>query len=211
MTQALWEENESLRSQVAALRMEQQRLTQVVEALRREQQQREQQAALVERQMSHLVRVRVASHRLHETLDAQELLAILQDLVVNLVGSEMLGIFEVDARARTLVLECSLGIDEERWRRLPLERDCPIARTARTGVPFVPGRRREPGAPGGEEPFACMPLRLGSHVLGVLVLFDLLPHKEELEPTDRELLEVLASEAARGLFCARALAGRGLS
>jgi GAF domain-containing protein len=211
MTREVWEENEALRSQVAALRLEQQRLTQALEALRREQQQREQQSALVERQMSHLVRVRVASHRLHETLDGQELLAILQDLVVNLVGSEMLGIYEVDVRARALVLQSSLGIDAERWRRLPLERDCPIARTARTGQPFVPGRRREPGATGSEEPFACMPLRLGSHVLGVLVLFDLLPHKEELESTDRELLDVLASEAARGLFCARALARGGLA
>jgi GAF domain-containing protein len=211
MTRELWEENESLRSQVAALRMEQQRLTQTLEALRREQQQRDQQAALVERQMSHLVRVRVASHRMHETLDGPELLAILQDLVVNLVGSEMLGIYEVEPRAHALVLKSSVGIDVERWRRLPLERDCPIARAARTGVPFVPGRRRAPGEEGGEEPFACLPLRLGTHVLGVLVLFDLLPHKEELESTDRELLEVLASEAARGLFCAHALTGRGLS
>jgi hypothetical protein len=49
---------------------------------------------------------------------------------------------------------------------------------------------------------------LGSRLLGMMVLFELLPHKPRLQPEDRELLELLATEGARALYCARGSATR---
>jgi len=62
--------------------------------------------------------------------------------------------------------------------------------------------------PRAEGPRACVPLRVGEQVLGMMVLFGLLPHKQRLEPQDRELLALLATEGARALYCARGLASR---
>ncbi|KFA87742.1 GAF domain-containing protein [Archangium violaceum] len=198
MREQLHWENEALRAEMAVLRAEN-------EQLRADERWRAQRQGLVEAELGHLVRLRVASQRLHETLHPLELLDILRDLLINLVGSETLGIFEREGTE--LVLRVSLGIDAERFRRLPLEVDGPIGHSARTGASWLEelmeagsAQKRTDG------PRACVPLRLGGHVLGMMVLFGLLPHKPRLAPEDRELLELLATEGGRALFCARGMA-----
>jgi GAF domain-containing protein len=200
--QLLWE-NEVLRAEVASLRAENERLKSSLARRQEDEQWREQRQGLVEAELAHLVRLRVASQRLHESLDPRELVDILQDLLVNLVGSETLGIFELDPVGSELVLRASMGIDAERFHRLPLGED-PIGQAVRTGSSWLADH-------GDEGPRACVPLRLGGHVLGMMVLFGLLPHKPRLQPEDRELLELLATEGARALYCARGIAARTLS
>ncbi|HEX5746509.1 MAG TPA: GAF domain-containing protein [Archangium sp.] len=198
MREQLHWENEALRAEVAVLRAENERL-------REDAQWRVQRQGLVEAELAHLVRLRVATQRLHETLQPLELLDILQDLLINLVGSETLGIFEREGAE--LVLRVSLGIDAERFRRLPLAEDGPIGRSARSGASWLEELMEAGSAHHRTHgPRACVPLRLGGHVLGMMVLFGLLPHKPRLEPEDRELLELLATEGGRALFCARGMA-----
>ncbi|MFY0572061.1 GAF domain-containing protein [Archangium lansingense] len=204
MREELRWENEALRTEVAALRAENGRLRASLARHQEEEQWRAQRQGLVEGELSHLVRLRVATQRLHETLHPPELLSILQDLLVNLVGSETLGIFEREGAE--LVLRVSLGIDAERFRRLSLE-DGPIGRSASTGTSWLEELMETGSAQNQtERPRACVPLRLGGHVLGMMVLFGLLPHKPRLEPEDRELLELLATEGGRALYCARGMA-----
>jgi len=199
--QLRWEnENEALRAEVAALRAENEQLKASLARRREDESWQAQRQGHVEAELAHLVRLRVASQRLHESLNERELLDILQDLLVNLVGSEMLGIFELDPGRPELVLRVSMGIDAERFRRLPLG-EGPIGQAARTGSSWLAGQAEE-------GPRACVPLRLGSRLLGMMVLFELLPHKPRLQPEDRELLELLATEGARALYCARGIAPR---
>jgi GAF domain-containing protein len=208
MREQLRHDTESLRTEVAALRAENEQLRAALVRSQEEEQWQQQRQGLVETQLAHLVRLRVATQRLHESLNPRELMDILQDLIVNMVGSEMLGIFEMDPRGPALVLQVSLGIDAERFRRLPLGED-PIGRAARTGACWLADLMEDGAAvTRAEWPRACVPLRLGGHVLGMMVLFGLLPHKQRLEPEDRELLELLATEGARALYCARGIASR---
>lgn len=205
MREQLRWENETLRAEVASLRTENGWLRAALARQREDEQWRAQREGLVEAELAHLVRLRVATQRLHETLQPLALLDILQDLLVNLVGSEMLGIFELDGAE--LVLRVSLGIDAERFRRVPLGDEGPMGRAARTGASWLEELMEEGSARSRTEgPRACVPLRLGGHVLGMMVLFGLLPHKPRLEPEDRELLELLSAEGGRALYCARGLA-----
>jgi len=207
MREQLRWENEALRAEVAALRAENEQLKASLARRREDESWQAQRQGLVEAELAHLVRLRVASQRLHESLNPRELLDILQDLLVNLVGSEMLGIFELDSTGSALVLRVSLGIDAERFRRLPLGEEDPIGQAVRTGSPWLSELMEEGSAQKPTEgPRACVPLRLGRHVLGMMVLFGLLPHKRRLEPEDRELLELLATEGGRALYCARGIA-----
>ncbi|HYO66258.1 MAG TPA: GAF domain-containing protein [Archangium sp.] len=205
MREQLHWENEALRAEVAVLRAENGQLRASLARREDDARWRAQRQGLVEAERSHLVRLRVATQRLPETLHPLELLDILQDLLINLVGSEMLGIFEREGAE--LVLRVSLGIDAERFRRLPLEEDGPIGRSAHTGASWLEELMEAGSARNRTEgPRACVPLRMGEHVLGMMVLFGLLPHKPRLEPEDRELLELLATEGGRALFCARGMA-----
>lgn len=205
MREPLRWENEALRAELDSLRAENEQLRATLARHAEDEQWRAQRQGLVEAELAHLVRLRVASQRLHESLEAPELMHILMDLVVNLVGSETLGIFELEGGE--LVLRASLGIDAERFRRLPLGEDA-LGHSARTGSPWLTALMEDGSAQNRTDagPRGWVPLRLGSHVLGMMVLFGLLPHKPRLEPEDRELLELLATQGARALYCARAIA-----
>ncbi|HEX8535889.1 MAG TPA: GAF domain-containing protein, partial [Cystobacter sp.] len=174
-------ENASLRTQLGALRQEHTRLKErLSEADTRE---------------TGLVGLCAASHRLHETFDRRELFDILCDIINNIVGSEELGIFELDARRSALVLVHSMGIDPAGLQSIPLGSGI-IGQTALTGQLFVASGDKGPAAAGNESALtACVPLRFGSRVWGVIAIFGMLPQKPSLGAADLELFALLEKQA----------------
>jgi hypothetical protein len=141
-----------------------------------------------------LAQLYVALERIHGGLTRAETLAALQEIVINVVGSEELAIFE--RRGDRLALVQSFGIDPEPWRELPLDRGA-IGRAAR-GATRVAGHDA-PAAPRDADLTACLPLRVGDRVDGVLAIFRLLGHKPLLGETDRAVFDLLASHAGLAL------------
>jgi len=165
----------------------------------------------VEQQNSNLANLYVASYRLHGTLDRQEVLGIIQEIIINLVGSEEVGIFEVNAKGAGLSLAASVGIDPARYQTVSLGSG-PIGRVALSGEGYIAGHT---DAPGGslEEPnlTACIPMKLNDKITGAIAVFRLLPQKNGLETLDHELFDLLATHAAMALYCTglHATAGNG--
>src|SRR5215470_17053404 len=69
------------------------------------------QYAEVEQENSNLANLYVASYRLHGTLDRRQVLEVIQEIIINLIGSEEIGIFEMDDDGASLHLISSFGID----------------------------------------------------------------------------------------------------
>ena len=183
-------ENASLRTQLDALRQERARLQARLSA--------------ADARETGLVGLCAASHRLHETFDRRALLDILCDIINNIVGSEELGIFELDARRSTLVLVHSMGIEPAGFQSIPLGSGL-IGQTARTGQLFVAGEGKGPAAAGNESTLtACVPLRFGSRVWGVIAIFGMLPQKPTLGDTDLELFALLEKQAGLVLAASEA-------
>ncbi|HEY2748684.1 MAG TPA: GAF domain-containing protein [Polyangia bacterium] len=138
----------------------------------------------------------VASQRLHETLDRGEVLRAIEEILINLVGSEELAIYEVDDGAATLSLLSSFGLPRERFASRRVD-DGPIGRAVRTGKTVVV----DGAAAAGDEPklTACVPLCVRDRVIGVIALFQLLPQKSRLEPVDHDLFDLLTTAAATAL------------
>jgi len=174
-------ENASLRTQLDALRQERARLKErLSEADARE---------------TSLVGLCAASHRLHETFERRTLLDILRDIINNIVGSEELGIFELDAARSMLVLVHSMGIEPAGLQSIPLGHGI-IGQTALTGQLFVASAGKGPPAAENESALtACVPLRVGSRFWGVIAIFGMLPHKPTLGDSDLELFELLEKQA----------------
>lgn len=148
-------------------------------------------------QNMNLVNLYVSSFQLHGTLDRQEILATIVEIIVNLVGSEELAVFGLDKESSSLCLVASMGIDESRYQRIPLDSGL-IARVAQTGELYV----ADQDAPGGEDGImACVPLKVGGEVKWVIGIFSLLPQKPGVETIDRELFELLATQAGMALYC----------
>src|SRR5512133_992026 len=125
------DERERLRTRLAEIEAENQRVCDEYVA--------------IQEKSTDLAQLYVSLERLHAGLSRAETLAGLQEIVINVVGSEELAIFE--RRGDRLALVQSFGIDPEPWREVALGRGA-IGR-AGAGRLYVAGRE---GAPGhGEE------------------------------------------------------------
>jgi GAF domain-containing protein len=187
---ALRAENASLRTQLDAVHQERARL--------------EERLSEADARVTSLVGLYAASHRLHETLERPALLDILRDIINNIVGSEELGIFELDARRSTLVLVHSMGIEPAGFQSIPLGRGI-IGQTALTGQLFIAREGQGPPAAENESALtACVPLRVGSRVWGVIAIFGMLPHKPTLGDSDLEIFALLEKQAGLVLAASEA-------
>lgn len=156
----------------------------------------------VEQQNTNLSNLYVASYQLNGTLDRERVIAAIQEIVINLIGSEELAIWEVDEELDTLSLVSSFGIDESDWTVVPIGKGT-IGSVARTGTLFLTTADAAPQETLERTLTACLPLKLDDKVVGVIAIFSLLQQKTGLEPVDHELLDLLGSHAASALFCTR--------
>lgn len=229
--QALLSENANLRVVLDSLESEKESYKEQVQALREEvERQINQQGYLqrrladveastghlfeqyleVEQQNNNLANLYVSAYRLHATLNRQEVLDIMQEIIINLIGSEELGIFEMDKDGRGLTLLASFGIDSERYRRIPTGLGL-IGRTAVTGETYLRAQADDESEGLEEnELTACVPLKLKGQVTGVIAIFRLLQQKKGYEQIDHELLNLLAEQSAMALYCTELHAEYGI-
>ncbi len=149
----------------------------------------------VQEQTSQLAQLYVALERLHGGLSRPETLAAIQEIVINVVGSEELAVFERRGDAISLVQ--SFGVDPEPLRRLEVGAGA-IGGAIASGELYVAGRKGAP-APGDEDVTAVVPLRAGGEVVGALAVFRLLGHKPGLDDADQAMFDLLAAHAGVAL------------
>ena len=155
----------------------------------------------VEEQNNNLANLYVASHRLHQALSRDEVLSIIHEILINLVGSEEIAVFESNSDDTAMLLVSSLGIDDARYRSVQLG-DGLIGKVAQSGEAYISERPPTDGDGDGGLT-ACIPLKLNGKVTGVIAVFRLLGHKSALKDVDHELLDLLATHAGTALYCSR--------
>jgi hypothetical protein len=151
--------------------------------------------AEVARRNNDLASLYVASFQLHGTLERAEILAVIREIVINLIGSEEFAVLSRLDDSNQLEMITSFGLDE----RSPMPLDPRLEQVLETGetVIFDP-------APDADGLVAAVPLMLGSEVTGLIAIYSLLPQKEgRLGELDRELCSLLSRQAAAALYCTR--------
>jgi hypothetical protein len=158
--------------------------------------------AVVESENNNLASLYTATYSLHGTLDREELLRVIQEIVLNLIGSEEIGILELDQDG-ALRLVASTGLKETSFQKLSLD-DGIIGHTVRSGSLYLRGQD-DAGivpAPYESELTACVPLTVESQTIGAIALFRLLVQKRGFESVDYELFDLLGRQAAIALYAA---------
>jgi GAF domain-containing protein len=157
--------------------------------------------AEVEQENSNLANLYVASYRLHGTVERREVLAVIQEIIANLVGSEEMAVFEMNPEGSALSLVGSFGIEPERHGMVLVGAGL-VGRAVLTGETYIADKDHpEGGLPQEAELTACIPLKLDGRVTGAIALFRLLPQKDGFEAVDTELFDLLATHAATALYC----------
>ncbi len=151
----------------------------------------------VERQYSDLIHLYVASHRLHSTLVYSEVIAIIKEIVSNMIGAEAFGIYLIAEAQGALVL-----VAHEELADVPAS--VPVGEgilgvvAASGGVYVAPADQPPPAG----APLACMPLKVQDRPVGVIAIYRFLCQKDGVEALDLELFELLGSHAATAIYAA---------
>lgn len=156
----------------------------------------------LEQRNNDLANLYVATYRLHSTLDREEVLQAIQEIVINLIGSEEFGIYELAPGATELVRVSSFGLGEDGFETVGLG-DGWIGRSAASGSAYFAGSAPDEERREGEQTLsACVPLRLDGRVAGLIAVWSLLPQKGgRFAPIDTELFDLLAAQAAPAVYC----------
>jgi nitrate/nitrite-specific signal transduction histidine kinase len=155
----------------------------------------------IEEQNNNLANLYVASYQLHSTLDYREVIRIVQEIVINLIGAEAFHIFVVSDKTGQLELETSEGASA------PVTSigigEGPIGLAAKTGENFFAAQVAHKEATPFDQPTAVIPLKIKDSVVGVISINKLLVQKTAFTPTDFELFTLLAGHAATAIFSAK--------
>jgi vacuolar-type H+-ATPase subunit I/STV1 len=156
----------------------------------------------IEEENNNLANLYVASYQLHSTLDFREVVQIIVEIIINLIGAEVFGILLLDEKTNQLKPVATEGIDAERIK--PVKPGSGrIGWVAKAGenyfVENVP--RSEEVDP--QEPLVCIPLKIKQHVIGVIVIYKLLQQKTKFSELDHELFTLLAGHAATATFASK--------
>jgi putative methionine-R-sulfoxide reductase with GAF domain len=155
----------------------------------------------IEEQNNNLANLYVASYQLHSTLDYREVVRIVQEIVINLIGAEAFHVLIVSEKTGQLEVEISEG-------QLPARTSIPlgsglIGKAAQNGENYFAESvaRTEPS--GFEEPIAVIPLKIKDSTIGVISINKLLVQKTQFTTMDFELFTLLAGHAATAIFSAK--------
>jgi len=155
----------------------------------------------IEAQNNHLANLYVASYQLHATLNFGEVLDTVKEILINLIGAEAFAILWVDERNGHLKREAIQGMGSSVPEKIRPERG-PLQRAA-AGEPFYADPLPDPLSVDLRNPIACVPLKIGTRVIGVIAIYRLLQQKERFQPLDFELFTLLAGHAATALFSSK--------
>jgi len=156
----------------------------------------------VEEQNNNLANLYVASFQLHSTLDYEEVLQIILEIIINLIGAEDFAVFLLDEKTQQLVPVGSEGIGPDEISPVTMGEGV-IGSVARDRTSYFnesPPSSREELL---EDPLVCIPLLIKDELIGVIVLYKLLQQKEKFAPVDFELFTLLAGHAATAVFSSR--------
>ena len=155
----------------------------------------------IEEQNNNLANLYVASYQLHSTLDYKEVVRIVQEIVINLIGADAFHVFMLSEKTGALELESSEG--QEPGRSSVPVGDGPIGRAAATGESYFSEQVAHAEPTPFEQPIAVIPLKIKESVIGVISINKLLVQKTRFSAMDYELFTLLAGHAATAIFSAR--------
>jgi hypothetical protein len=153
----------------------------------------------IEEENNNLASLYVASFQLHSTLHLPEVLQIIVEIVINLIGAEVFAIYVLDERTNVL---SPVAAEGGPLGAFPIHRlgEGMVGSAVESGeTACVEGAEAPPGG----QPIVAIPLRVQERPIGAIAIHRLLQQKDGFSALDRELFTLLAGHAATAIFAAR--------
>lgn len=190
----------SLEDECSKLRSEQDEAMRRIGELEQENLEFANQLVQVEDVNNNLTNLYIASSRLHSTLDREETLEIIKEVVINFVGAEKFAVFLLDKATKLLQFETGEGFDtDEQFPGIPLGEGV-LGETAASGENYFHEGSISEGSDDLLSPIVAIPLLIHDQMIGILAIYRLFIQKEQLASIDYQLFSMLGEHAATALF-----------
>jgi len=158
----------------------------------------------VETENNMLANLYVASYQLHSTLDFNEVLRIVIEIVINLIGAEKFSIFLMDDKTNELIPVASEGLALSEIPKFKMG-DGIVGNVAKEGESYFieNASALSPTDIDNKKPMVCIPLKIKEHVIGVIAIYSLFTQKSSFSNIDYELFSLLAGHAATAIFSSK--------
>ena len=153
----------------------------------------------IEEENNNLANLYVASYQLHSTLDPDEVLKIVMEIVINLVGAEVFAIYLLNDETSELTAVAAEGREPGDFPKVKLGSGVLGSAVAANEATCWNTARSEDLS----QPIVCVPLVVQDRPIGAIAVFGLLQQKDGFSPLDHELFNMLGGHAATALFAAR--------
>jgi transcriptional regulator with GAF, ATPase, and Fis domain len=154
----------------------------------------------VEDENNNLANLYVASYQLHSTLDFTEVLTIVVEIIINLIGTDEFGVLLIDETTNELSFVASEGIDNIKNKKIKIG-DGIIGNVVKTGENYFEQDIENYVPTSDMHPIVCIPLKIKDYIIGVIAIFSLMEQKnKKLTKIDHELLSMLAGHSATAIF-----------
>lgn len=156
----------------------------------------------IEDENNNLANLYIASYQLHSTLDFSEVLQIIMEIIINLIGAEIFGVLLFDESSNCLMPFATEGIEKEAIPQIKIGEGI-IGGVVKSGENHFKEDLRVDGEVNPLDPLVCIPLTIKEKVIGVIVIYKLLTQKDAFRDVDYELFTLLAGHAATSIFAAK--------
>ena len=191
---------QELEQECARLKAENEEINNRVAVLEEENQEFAGQFVQIEEVNNNLTSLYIASSRLHSTLDREEALAIIKEVVINFVGAEKFAILIHDETDNVLRFETGEGFeDDEEFPDVAFGEGI-LGQTAEKKEDFFVEGSIVEASKDLSQPLVAIPLVIHDEVIGLLAVYSLFVQKEQLDPLDFQLFSMLGEHAATALF-----------
>ena len=155
----------------------------------------------VEEENNNLANLYVASYQLHSTMDLKEVLRIVSEIILNLIGSDHFAILVRDDEQPALRVVSAENVDPS-VQKIKLGEGV-IGGVGQSGEMYVQNDLEHAVMGSPDHPIVCIPLKIHEDVIGVIAIFDLFEQKKKrLTRVDHELFSMMAGHAATAIFSA---------
>jgi hypothetical protein len=157
----------------------------------------------IEEENNNLANLYVASYQLHSTLDPGEVLKVILEIVINLIGAEVFCVYVCDEKSGVLEPVAAEGRPTVDFPQLETGQGM-VGEAVSSGEVAsleLDGRHAADGPVG--DPVVCIPLRVEDRPVGAIAIHRLLQQKDGFSALDHELFTLLAGHAATAIFASR--------
>ncbi|WP_432823324.1 response regulator [Trichloromonas sp.] len=206
LTAELSEPSEALQTQLGSMEMQNSRLREENASLRQriremENENREFAERIVhtEEVNNNLTNLYIASSRLHSVLNRIEVIEIIQEVAINLVGAEKFALALYDKESESYRFEAGEGVTPEEFPTVETGSGL-LGKVIADGEPYFQEGPVAAGSDDLQTPLAAIPLTIHDSCIGLLAIYRLFTQKDRFEEVDFQLFNMMAEHAATAIF-----------